>query len=114
MSWKISQLMSTAASFFDVSISQRKRVSTSSLDTIRNAMLEAIEPLGTNKFAVVQLRVSYANDVQDLWYLRGDLMASLSSGYGEAIAKAKVTQISEMFRGQLPIGLSSRPSPLGD
>ena len=114
MSWTISHLGRTAASFFDISIFQKNRVSTTSLETIRKAMLEAIGTQCTNKFAVVQLRVSYANNIQDLWYLRGDLMATLSSVDGEALARVKITQISEMFRGHLPSGLSSRPSPLGD
>lgn len=77
-------------------------------------MLDAIGPSGASKFPVVQLRVSYANDIQDLWYLRGDLMAILANLYGEALARVQLTQISEMFKGLLPSGLSSRPSPLGN
>ncbi|OYU43792.1 MAG: hypothetical protein CFE44_16445 [Burkholderiales bacterium PBB4] len=63
---------------------------------------------------MVQLRVSYANDIQDLWYIRGELMTILADLYGEAKAKAKILQISDMFKGLLPSGLSSRPSPLGE
>ncbi|OYT94117.1 MAG: hypothetical protein CFE43_00670 [Burkholderiales bacterium PBB3] len=84
------------------------------MDLIRQAMLDAIGPSGASKFPVVQLRVSYANDIQDLWYLRGDLMAILANLYGEALARVQLTQISEMFKGLLPSGLSSRPSPLGN
>ena len=54
----------------------------------------------------------YANDVQALWYLRGDVMAALASTQGEASARKKVQQITEMFHGLLPGSLHSRPSPL--
>ena len=63
---------------------------------------------------VVRLRVTYADSLQDLWYLRGDVMASISAENGESVARAKIAQISEMFKGNLPNGLGSRPSPLAD
>ena len=86
----------------------------SSLESIRLAMLDALGSLGSSSYPVVQLRVTYANEIQDLWYLRGDVMAVLAAIEGEAIARNKVDQLSEMFKGLLPRGMSSRPSPLGN
>ena len=84
------------------------------LADIRQAMLDELAICAYRSSTVVQTRVSGANDIQDLWYLRGDLMAAIAAKDGEAVAKRKMAQISNMFKGQLPRGLSSRPSPLGD
>lgn len=84
------------------------------MDQIRQAMLESMGDPVTEAYPVVRLRVSYANDLQDLWYLRGDVMAAIAAMHGEAIARSKLTQISDLFKGLLPPGLSSRPSPLGN
>ena len=43
---------------------------------------------------------------------RKDVMAALAATQGEASARKKVQQITEMFHGLLPGSLSSRPSPL--
>jgi hypothetical protein len=61
----------------------------------------------------VELKVVRANDLQELWYLRGDLMAAIAAVHGEAIARRNLIQISDMFKGFLPKALTSRPSPLG-
>jgi hypothetical protein len=58
------------------------------------------------------MRITEAIDLQDLWYLRGDVMAALAEIEGEASARRKLNQVSNMFKGLLPKGLSSRPSPL--
>ncbi|HEX2546763.1 MAG TPA: hypothetical protein VHL79_17910 [Ramlibacter sp.] len=81
-------------------------------EDIREAMLALLDHTGSKQFANVTRRVRYANDVQALWYLRGDLLAALASVHGEAAARAKVQDITEMFQGLLPGSLSSRPSPL--
>lgn len=106
--------MTGMQSLFSSFSSQDSVRTESSLDSIRQAMLDALGSLGASSYPVVQLRVSYANEIQDLWYLRGDLMAVLAAIEGEAIARTKLVQISEMFRGLLPRGMSSRPSPLGN
>ncbi len=82
------------------------------LEVIRMTMLEALEQHGSDASTLVHLRVRYANDLEDLWYLRGDVMAAIAANHGESIARKKIEQISNMFRGLLPKGLVSRPSPL--
>ena len=56
--------------------------------------------------------VTYSQDVQSLWYARGEVMAVLADMHGETIAREKIERISDKFRGLLPRGLSSRPSSL--
>jgi hypothetical protein len=81
-------------------------------EDIREAMLGLLGESGTKQFANVTRRIRYANDVQALWYLRGDLMASLAATQGEVAARQQVQQITRMFDGLLPGSLNSRPSPL--
>jgi hypothetical protein len=81
-------------------------------EDIREAMLALLEQTGTKQFANVTRRVRYANDIQALWYLRGDVLAALASVHGEAAAREQVQEVTEMFHGLLPGSLNSRPSPL--
>ena len=81
-------------------------------EDIREAMLELLGDAGTKQFANVTRRIRYANDIQGLWYLRGDLMAALATTMGEAAARQQVQRITQMFQGMLPGSLNSRPSPL--
>ncbi len=84
-----------------------------SIEDIRISMLEAIGDIDDAQFRHVKRRVRYAIDVMALWYLRGDVMAALSSKHGEAEARDKLSVITDMFEDVLPEGLRSRPSPLG-
>ncbi|TWO71817.1 hypothetical protein FN976_07420 [Caenimonas sedimenti] len=84
----------------------------SGTEDIREAMLGLLGESGTKRFPHVTRRVRYANDIQALWYLRGDLMAALAATQGESAAREKIQRITNMFHGLLPGSLSSRPSPL--
>jgi hypothetical protein len=86
--------------------------SQAALEQVRDAILDSLNACGLNEETVIRLRVSYANDLQDLWYMRGDLMAAISAAKGEAEARRLLDHVSELFKGHLPRGLSSRPSPL--
>lgn len=81
-------------------------------EDIREAMLALLGDSGTKQFTNVTRRIRYANDIQALWYLRGDLMAALATTLGESAAREHVQEITLMFQGLLPGSLSSRPSPL--
>lgn len=83
-----------------------------STEDIREAMLALLGDDSAKRFAQITRRIRYANDIQGLWYLRGDLMAALATTMGEAEARKRVQGITEMFHGLLPGSLNSRPSPL--
>jgi hypothetical protein len=83
------------------------------LAEIRQALLDAMGEQAAHAYPVVQLRVTYAEDIQDLWYLRGDVLTAIASTQGEAKARSQLSKVSEMFRGSLPSGLTARPSRLG-
>lgn len=86
----------------------------SALEDIREAMLEGLGVSGDVAVSKLERRVTHAADLQDLWYLRGDIMAAIAAADGEALARQKLNQISDMFKGLLPKALTSRPSPLGE
>ena len=87
--------------------------SEATLEDIRQTMLNVLGDHGGRDYPVIQLRVTYAEDVQDLWYLRGDVMAAVAAMRGEAIAREQLANISGMFKGLVPNGLTTRQSPLG-
>ena len=84
----------------------------SSIEDVRETMLDLLGPAGLKRFPTVVRRIRYAADIQSLWYLRGDLMAALAAMEGERAAREKIGAVSDMFKGLLPGGLQSRPSPL--
>lgn len=84
------------------------------LREIRQAMLDCLVQYGMDAKSTIHMRVSYASDIEDLWYLRGDVMAVIASHDGEVVAKRKLAQISDGFNGLLPRGFTSRNSPLGN
>ena len=75
-------------------------------DTIRDAMLDLLLAQGIKDHSHVVRRIRYAEDLQALWYLRGDLMAALAASRGEAVARELLAPVTEQFRGLLPRGLS--------
>ena len=84
----------------------------SSVEDIREAMLDLLNEDGFKRFPHITRRIRYAGDIQGLWYLRGDLMAALAAIHGESSARKSVQAITQMFNGLLPGSLNSRPSPL--
>ena len=82
------------------------------VEEIRESMLMVLGDDGPTNYPQIVRRVRYANDVQVLWYLRGELMATLAATHGEMVAREKIRSITPMFHGLLPNGLSSRSSPL--
>ena len=115
MSWIPSSLVTGMQSLFNGQSGIQEARVQMALEDIREAMLEGLSEsrLGAATASKLELRVTHANDLQDLWYLRGDVMAAIASMDGEAIARSKLDQISDMFRGLLPKSLTSRPSSLG-
>jgi len=83
-------------------------------DDIRELILDAMGEFGEKNYPSIIRRVRYAQDIQGLWYTRGDVMAVLAAVHGETVAREKLVSITEKFEGLLPRGLSSRPSPLGN
>jgi len=54
---------------------------------IRRAMLNMVKESGGDKTKEVLRRVTYARGFQDLWYLRGDVLAAVASTSGELLLR---------------------------
>lgn len=81
-------------------------------EDVRESMLAALGASAPQNFPQIVRRIRYASDINSLWYLRGELMAILAGQFGEVEARNRVASITAQFKGLLPGGLSSRPSPL--
>jgi hypothetical protein len=82
------------------------------IQDIRLSILMELGEFAEDNYPRLVRNVKYAHDAQGLWYTRGEVMAVLADIHGETIARRKIERISDKFRGMLPRGLSSRPSPL--
>ena len=89
-----------------------KAVTAGRIESIRHAMLDALGDSGANDFPQTMNKVRFASDVQGLWYLRGEIMEVLAGLHGEASARREMEDLSVMFQGLLPRGLTTRASTL--
>lgn len=114
MRWTPSNLVSGLQGLFKSPVEDDDRQPQAALNDIRRTMLDCLGASGAAAYPEIQLRIAYASDPQELWYLRGDLMAVIAATDGEVTARRKLARISDLFKGHLPKGLATRPSPLGD
>lgn len=75
---------------------------------VRSAMLETLPICGNATVTQVAERISYAADIEALWYLRTDVMSVLSELDGEASAARELREIDAMFEGALPQSVRPR------
>jgi hypothetical protein len=47
-------------------------------------------------------RLTYANDIDALWYLRSPLMAAIAARRGEPVARDAITRVTLLFRRNQP------------
>ena len=116
MRWFKPNLRNSLHAIFTAGLSAPKKDAPESIFTIediRERMLELLGDLQDERSMAARRRIRYANQVESLWFLRGELMAVLARSLGESAALERVTSISDMFDDLLPEGLRSRPSPLG-
>lgn len=77
------------------------------MEHVRNHMLQLLAGHEGATFYRVAGRIRYASEMEDLWYLRQDLMAALSAVRGEAMARREVEPLNEMFKGLLPASMTA-------
>jgi hypothetical protein len=112
MRWLKPNLRSSIYGLLGNPVAPSDSILESGTEDIRESMLLVLGETGTTDFPQVTRRIRYANDVQALWYLRGDLMAALAAMHGEAAAREKISTLTGQFQGLLPNNLGSRSSPL--
>ncbi len=112
MTWFTAKLRSSFSALLGGSAPAPAPVGEVSLEHIRQTMQELVRQDRSERAAKLGRRIRYANDVETLWYLRGELMGLLARIRGEAAAQEEIERLSNMFSELLPSGLRSRPSPL--
>jgi hypothetical protein len=112
MRWLKPNLRSSIYGLLGNPVAPSESILESGTEDIRESMLLVLGEAGPKHFPQVTRRIRYANDIQALWYLRGDLMAALAAMHGEVAAREKIASITAQFQGLLPSSLNSRPSPL--
>ncbi|MES2581215.1 MAG: hypothetical protein V4627_00735 [Pseudomonadota bacterium] len=112
MSWIRSSLVTGVQNIFNGRSDAHESRMQSALEDIREAMLDGLSDPGAATASKLELKVTYATDLNDLWYLRGDVMAAIAAVDGEIAARRKLDQISGMFKGLLPKSLTARNSSL--
>ena len=75
------------------------------LEEMRRAMLHSLMGLTGCEVAGMNMRLRYAGDIEALWYLRSDLLDTLTLLRGETSAQTVLDRITPMFQGQLPLSL---------
>jgi hypothetical protein len=112
MRWLKPSLRSSIYGLLGNALAPSESVLETGTEDIREAMLSLLGDAAP-KFPHITRRIRYANDIQALWYLRGDLMAAMAALHGEAAARHRMQPVTRMFQGLLPGAMASRPSPLG-
>jgi hypothetical protein len=112
MRWLKPNLRSSIYGLLGNPVAPSESILENGTEDIRESMLVVLGETGPKHFPQITRRIRYANDIQALWYLRGDLMAALAAMHGEVAARQKIASITAQFQGLLPNGLNSRPSPL--
>jgi hypothetical protein len=75
------------------------------IDDIREAMLILLAGIPNPQ---VERRITYAGDLDGLWYLRGELMGALAPVMGESAALEKILHVTAMFQVANPQRFKSR------
>lgn len=78
------------------------------LSRIRHAMLSLLQVHSGHGVQRIAQRVRFADDLEALWYLRQDLLMTLSAADGEAAARRQLRHINSLFKGLLPQTMGPR------
>lgn len=112
MRWLKPNLRSSIYGLLGACVPPSDSVMENAVEDVRESMLGLLGDEGPRKYPALTRRIRYAVDIQALWYLRGDLMGTLAAIHGERVAREHLARVTQMFKGLLPAGLNSRPSPL--
>lgn len=82
------------------------------LEQVRRAMLKVIDEQNGDERLRLDAKISFATNLEALWYLRPELMQMIAATEGEGTAKVCIAAITDLFRGYQPGGVPSRFSAL--
>ena len=79
------------------------------MENIRTAMLDALDRECLEPHVDLDAKISNAQDVETLWYLRSDLLHAIASCRDEGVARTALLRISNLFVGHHPAASAPRP-----
>jgi hypothetical protein len=75
---------------------------------VREAMLFALDEYVSKKKRALEVRVLVACDLDELWFLRTEIMYAIAASRDEIVARECLTQITSLFVGHYPGASPSR------
>jgi hypothetical protein len=75
---------------------------------VREAMLFALDEYVSQNKRAIEVRVVVAYDLDELWFLRTEIMYAIAASRGETLARECLTQITSLFIGHYPGASPSR------
>ena len=84
-------------SFFGWMAHQSPAEPSARLEDIRKAMLQLLEQSPDGRNSAVERKVLFAHDLDELWYVRPDLMTAIAAARGESVARQCLADITRMF-----------------
>lgn len=102
MSWIRSSLLTGVQSIFGGQSGAHESRLQSALEDIREAMLEGLSVPGAASASKLELKVTYATDLNDLWYLRGDVMQPLLRSTEKSLPGASWIRSVECSKDSCP------------
>lgn len=80
------------------------------LERVRKAMLLVLDEFGGDNHYRLDLKVNFAREIAELWYLRPELMHAVASLHGEEVAQDCVAKVTALFKKH---HLAGKPSRFG-
>ncbi len=99
-------------SFFGWKANEPVAESNDDLEAIRKLMLQALEQNQDGPNSAIERKLLFAHDIDQLWYLRPELMTTIAASRGEAIANHCLTDITRQFEQRAPDRFKSIGRPL--
>lgn len=79
-----------------------RRVPKQVLVSIRDAMLVALGECSPTRHFLLDMEITFAEDIDQLWNLRMELFEAIRSTQGESIARERIDGVTQKFVGFHP------------
>lgn len=99
-------------SFFGWMANEPVAGSNDDLETLRKAMLDALEQSIDGVSSAIERKVLFAHDIDHLWYCRPELMTAIAASRGEAVATDRLAEITRLFETRMPERFKRKARPV--
>ena len=99
-------------SFFGWLANEPVAESNGDLEAIRHVMLQALAQNQDGLNSTVERKLLFAQDIDQLWYVRPELMTAIAASRGEAVASSCLNDITRQFEERAPARFKRKGSPV--